>query len=440
VLHKLINAEFNAVTRRLASAMVVRKQPLVPRDEVKLFLAAYGVENSANIAAQFRSESEQIYFNYSAIYDWLVERPDGLKIESEVSEIVSQGIDVLKLNFVKVHVKLESLLKEDPIESFREQKQRIIVWQVKGVTAMYSAIFKQAKERTKLLLKPNVKYVDGVTPEALGEWLSTIGVVDDGEFLMDDLTQQDKQTDKDDINLEMAWYGYVGVHHAVLESWLRVHKLWRARGKYLSFMGDYMRLTGQATTSLGNFVINAFCHAEHVIELGSRLQAVMFLGDDNLMYYQHHKDPKPLNRRTADKYNMYSTATVHSQVGQFCSLLVVAGDNGHLHLCPDLVRLSRRYEVTSGVSKADDQNTKMRAMSYALMLGPSPALETHATNEGWPINLAQWYDPALAVSAAANFHGVSREFVLSKRMHLEAMLLNPQLHDTTLTLNASSRK
>lgn len=45
-------------------------------------------------------------------------------------------------------------------------------------------------------------------------------------------------------------------------------------------------------------------------------------------------------------------------------------------LGPDWVRLNWRYEVTNGVNESNSENLNMRAMSYAMMLGPLPQIQT----------------------------------------------------------------
>jgi hypothetical protein len=438
VLHKLVNAEFNAVSRRLAHKLVVRKHAIDPATECQGFFNAYCVQNWREVVSAMANDP--IGFDYNAIYEWLIERPDGVAIEEELNQIMSQGIDVFSLNFVKVHVKLESLLKEQPIGHMNEQKQRIIVWQVKGITVMFSAAFKQAKERLKSLLKQNVMYADGKTPEELDRFASSIPVASDGWFVEDDLEQQDKQTDMEDITVEMAMYGYLGVSKSVLEAWLRVHKNWRAKGKFLTFIGDGMRLTGQATTSLGNAIINMLCHRRFVERMGARILMICFLGDDNNIYVEGFPNTDLLNRETASYYNMFSKAKTRKAVGQFCSLLFYESAGGHLRVCPDLVRLKRRFEVTNGVARTNSDNLNMRRWSYGMMLGPSSRIDEVAKAENWPVKPHSWYDASECVPATATFHNVDSEFVLSAVGALETMMCDPKPIDHEYILSATSRK
>lgn len=68
-------------------------------------------------------------------------------------------------------MKLESILKEEPEFFIKDVKSRAIVWQAKGICAIFSPIFLQVKERLKRILRKQVKYVDGMTPKQVNDWL-----------------------------------------------------------------------------------------------------------------------------------------------------------------------------------------------------------------------------------------------------------------------------
>lgn len=72
---------------------------------------------------------------------------------------------------VKVHVKLEILLKETPIQNIRAQEGRIIVYQAAFMAALFSPIFLEAKSRLKELLAAHILYTDGLRPDELSAFL-----------------------------------------------------------------------------------------------------------------------------------------------------------------------------------------------------------------------------------------------------------------------------
>lgn len=48
--------------------------------------------------------------------------------------------------------------------------------------------------------------------------------------------------------------------------------------------------------------------------------------------------------------------------------------NGTMGMGPDVVRLKHKFEVTSGKTNPDDENLRMRTMSYAMFLGDIPEI------------------------------------------------------------------
>lgn len=75
--------------------------------------------------------------------------------------------------------------------------------------------------------------------------------------------------------------------------------------------------------------------------------------------------------------------------------------DGSIGIGPDYVRLKFRFEVTNGVSDANDDNLKMRRMSYCMNLGPIPGVQNLITKHKLPINLIKWYDPMPLLDALA---------------------------------------
>lgn len=69
------------------------------------------------------------------------------------------------LSNIKLHLKLESLLKSEPIETWRKVIARPILWQRFAVTALFSPIFLEAKKRLKTLLHSKIVYADGLQPD-----------------------------------------------------------------------------------------------------------------------------------------------------------------------------------------------------------------------------------------------------------------------------------
>lgn len=70
-----------------------------------------------------------------------------------------------------------------------------------------------------------------------------------------------------------------------------------------------MRLTGQATTALGNVIINMLVHWRFYQLNKTRLSFALFLGDDNFSAFNQRPDDKNLRKTIAAYYNMMSKNT-----------------------------------------------------------------------------------------------------------------------------------
>jgi hypothetical protein len=58
------------------------------------------------------------------------------------------------------------------------------------------------------------------------------------------------------LNYEFEIYRMLGISESVLAVWKNMHSNWKFKGTFVRGMLDAMRLTGQATTALGNLIVN----------------------------------------------------------------------------------------------------------------------------------------------------------------------------------------
>jgi hypothetical protein len=314
-----------------------------------------------------------------------------------------------------------------------EQQTRIIVWQAKGIAAIYSHVFKTAKQRLKYMLKDHIIYVDGLSPIELNTRISHLSFRPGG-FLSNDLKKQDRQTTHGLIDCEFRIYAMLGVSESVLTSWRAVHNSWVARGKRLTTFGDAMRLTGQATTALGNAIVDMLCNTDLVLSLNNSLHAMVILGDDNAMYVSDWVDKQSVERRIRTKYNMNSRLYYSRISTDFCGLMMYENNSGQLEFGPNIIRLKRRFEVTNGVSEATSENLALRSMSYAMSLGAHPSILELIIAKNWPIKVENWYDHGACVHATAAFNETSAEEVLLNQSALIEMFKNPTVHTTVWTV------
>nr|UNY85744.1 polyprotein [Rhizoctonia solani alphaendornavirus 1] len=418
VMTKPIFSTLNSVTSRYGELTVYRKKELNAKEHLRKMVQVYfhGLANS--MIEKFKAKPIKI--DGKKTMDWLNARKDREKVATDLLEILSEGVGIHKVNAINIHAKLESLLKQDPIQKPEEQKVRLIAWQRYGLAAIYSPVFLEAKKRLKMLLREEIIYADGYTANELSARLRSVRNVE--RFFESDMAKQDRQTDHETLRLEFEMYKILGVHTDVLSSWQAVHKNWRWKSKLHSGYSDAMRLTGQATTALGNVIVNMAVHTDLIWTNYSKVFLVLMLGDDNMFLTNAWLDLQKFKRDTQELFNMEVVPDSHPDYGTFIQLIAYKTPEGGCELAPDWIRLSRRFEVTNGVSESNDENLKARAMSYAMMLGALPEVMTLVAEQNWPIQPFQWYEPAQAKLAIAEKHSVSIATVEQFLAHLINMM------------------
>nr|UIA10499.1 polyprotein [Alphaendornavirus sp.] len=388
VLTKMAYGVENAVFNVLGSAIEYRKHHLDPKHEIRKFIHTYGgPDTSENIN---KWKKEPLYFDNNAMKEWLAGRTGIEGIDRELNDILSQGLFNDPINKLNVHVKLESLLKDTPITAFSQQQVRIIVWQKKGYAAMFSHVFLAAKSRLKAFLAPRFVYADGLTPEQLANRTRLIKCKG---FLEDDLTKQDRQTDGETLACEMQIYTDVlGVHQDIVQLWRAAHEHWYFKGSGMKGRLNNMRHTGQATTAIGNVLVNLLVHRRLVDRLGENLKLMMVLGDDNLILTDSFIDAQEVRREIRNFWNMESKAEYFSNYGVFLRMIAVKNESGHVQMGPDFVRLRRRFEFTNGQNEAGPDQIEARVLSYGCMLGTYPGVQEIMNEINPNVQAINWYD------------------------------------------------
>nr|QDW65432.1 polyprotein [Rhizoctonia solani endornavirus 5] len=418
VFTKVQFAVLNSITTRFGQVQVLRKRQIDCLHHIEKMKRAYFVPTCEQLISKFKKRPLKI--DAKETQKWLAKRPDRNKVTNDLLEILEEGVGVHRVNAIKIHAKLESLLKEDPITMPEEQKVRLIAWQRYGLAAIYSPVFLEAKKRLKQLLKDTVIYADGYTANELSARLRQVSGTT--RFFESDLAKQDRQTDNEMLDLEFHVYDMLGVSNEVLSSWRAVHRNWRWKSDLHSGYRDAMRLTGQATTALGNLIVNMAVHTDIVLENMSKIFLILMLGDDNMFLTSAFLDLIGFKRDTEELFNMEVTPDSHTTHGTFIQLIAYKTPEGTCEMAPDWVRLARRYEVTNGASESTPDNLHARAMSYCMMLGAIPEVNALVARKNWPIKPFQWYEPGQAKIAMAAKHNTTTAEIEIRLKHLINMM------------------
>jgi guanylate kinase len=412
-----MTAGTQAVSDLFGKTLVLRTVAHDPIQDAKRFVDTYFTKN----ALQYLPE---INLDHKHILEWLKERPDGMKIANELVDLFSSGLDIRGMDKVNVHMKLESRMKDMIVkaltadheagtgmpETIEEQRVRLIVWQQKGLTAIFAAGFAKVKDHLKRCLKPNVIYTDGLTPAQLSAWCNKIQVKTP-TFVEDDLAKQDRQTDATLIATEMELYKLLNMNPAIVEMWSVVHKHWRAKGIGIKFVGDATRQTGQATTALGNAIVNLLVHMRFVRDLGNNLKIMLVLGDDNAFVATTSITASQVSLNSARHFNMVSTPIISSENAGYLRMIIYKSTEGCLELGPDIIRLRRRFEVLNGSGNTTKEKLEMRCMSYCAMLGSLPPVKALIKSKAWPVVPTMWYNWETLKRATAIRYKTTPEYV-----------------------------
>jgi hypothetical protein len=377
-------------------------------------------------------QNKPIFYDSRKIMEWLVGRKNQSGVFSELNTILAEGMTQHPMNKAKVHAKLESLVKEDLWDQpLTLQKIRIIVWHAKGICAIFAPIFLEAKNRLKALLNERTIYADGLTPDELSARLRLVG--DNHYFLETDLAKQDRQTDKDLIDIEMYTYRQLGVDPRVISLWRVTHEKWRFKGVHVSGILDWMRWTGQATTSIGNVITNMAVNSR-ILDLNlSAITLVLQLGDDFAALLTRKINVAEMKKISKQFYNMDSKASISEETCTFLQMNIYKNAQGVCEVGPDYRRLRKRFEVTNGTTNYDSDVFLSRVMAYIMMLGSTKEVLEVVKMYDLPLEPKLWYEMPAAIHASAIRHDTSELEVLNDYNLLINMMKTQRLYQHTWT-------
>ncbi|YP_438202.1 polyprotein [Oryza rufipogon endornavirus] len=403
VLTKICFEEGGSITGRLFS--VVNLRTVTPDPEKILWdvCNAYFQPGWEHNIPHFKNDL--LIITPEDVKNWVEENKDCFGVEKELNDLLAGELLIKPINDVNVHLKLESLLKEKHISLMKEQQARIIVWQRKAVCGLFAKLFVRCKERLKTLLLDHILYVDGLRPDEISAKLRQISNV--FGFFENDLTKQDRQTDKPILEVEMLMYLMLGVHPNIIASWRASHEDWRFKSTNYWGKSTAMRLTGQATTALGNCITNMQVHSKFVIKNKYWLKFALFLGDDMCMGFSHKPNTQHLRQDIACKFNMQSKDSWVLNGATFCSMVVYKTNDDVVEIGPDVVRMKFRFEVTNGVHEATKENLLMRKASYLMMLGKTPEVDQLVKELQLPITPIHWYNYHMMLQGVADKWGMN---------------------------------
>lgn len=128
MLAKIVFEEHRAIAGRLKA--VVELRTIIP-NKVKLIqdmsIAYFSKDWIAKVEKYMH---DPIMYDANETKDWLNRSKNANKKQNDLLQFILNDIETKPINDVKVHVKLESLLKDETkiIKNWKQQEARIIVW------------------------------------------------------------------------------------------------------------------------------------------------------------------------------------------------------------------------------------------------------------------------------------------------------------------------
>ncbi|AOV81679.1 polyprotein [Ceratobasidium endornavirus B] len=420
---KMVYGELNASFIRMEDHKVYRKHNLNVREEVERTCDAYFTSNWRELSKSFPT----ITLNDEATREWLRGRTGVKKIDKELDELEAGGFLENGVNSFNVHQKLESLLKSNPIIDWAKQQVRIIVWQMRGIAAMFSPVFMAAKTHLKSLFGDRFVYADGCRPDELSARVRLVSS-ENVYFFEDDLAKQDKQTDRQVLDCHYYMYQNVlRVHPMVIQIWSTGTIKWDYKGIFVRGMSDEKVQSGTATTGIGNVITNMMCHRRMVERAGKHLKLMMVLGDDNMAIFEGYRpNDRELRVEIRDFFNMESSAETTQTHCVFLQMIIGKGNNGTCALGPDVIRLRNRFEVTNGVSADPESTINARCMSYLMLLGLNETTLQIIKDKNYPIEPVNWHDMTASITTASHRYKKSEEWVRNELTMLYNYLRKPE--------------
>lgn len=422
ILSKWTFEEHRAITGRILSKLRLRnlEKTLGAKERVNKFVKCYFGDNFS----AYNNTSQILDVDAYETMLWISKRRDGLKIAKELNDMFTDELGLIPLNAINVHMKLESLMKEKPIMHWGQHQARGIYWQRKAIAAISSPVFLKIKSRLKNSLRDKYVYADGLTPGELNQKCRNTTNVN--WFFENDLSKQDRQTDKPLIEVEMRLYALLGASPSLLKWWRTMHEQWKFRARWNKGQAEEMRLTGQSTTAIGNLITNMQVHNDFFLKNDHIVKRVLFLGDDVLVMLSDKPDVSSLSKETKEKHNMVSKQRLSADGGIFCCMIAYKNSQGGCELGPDYVRLRYRFEVTNGVSEATPENIQSRCQSYACMVGKTPEMVSLMRSKGWILPLQHWYDGINLPIAIAKRYDLNEHDVMNNYAILVDYLTSPE--------------
>jgi len=247
------------------------------------FLRSMCVENAKEKLEGY--QKDRVALEENAYKDWISQsRPD--VVNRVARELIECDVPLLEQDVGSYLVMLKSDVKpplsDKPLRS--TISPQVIVYHSKGLSSMYSAIFRVLVKRFLSLLRPNVHVNLLKDMGDIKKFLQAVHPFDEElKYVENDFSKYDKSQDAFVFELEQYVFRQLGMNEDLLQRWVVGHEDCRLFSftTGLSLHLRFQRKSGDATTSFGNVLLNIMSVA-YAYQISDYAWA-LFMGDDSLM-------------------------------------------------------------------------------------------------------------------------------------------------------------
>nr|APG77570.1 hypothetical protein [Behai endorna-like virus 1] len=442
VISQMHGIQYNTITDRVHGVVDYKKIKINVIKQFNQFVKVYFKKNASAVT---HMQMNPIKVSLQQSINWLANAQRNNVKLIDLIKLIHNDISLRNFNDIKMHIKSQVLTKQSP-KDFKQMSARSILWQRYAISAVFSPVFLKIKQRFKQMLIPTVVYADGLRPDELYARCKSVQLNNQKScFVQNDLQKQDKQTVMQIIQIQMLIYKYLGMQNNLVDFWRLMHIDWQLRSKYSTTMATAQRLTGQATTAIGNVITNLIVHTDFIKYNMSQLKLMLVLGDDFVAIMNRQPQIMNLRQHIKVKYNMISKASFNYNYGNFCQLVLYNTPDNCVGIGPDYVRLKRRFEVCNNIKASNDQNQQLKysilqckSMSYLMMLGDNINTKKIIEKYKYPIKPLKWYDIQPLQQALCEKHNVSQYYIQNQKALLYKMI--QQLNAQQVKLSIWSNK
>jgi len=195
-----------------------------------------------------------------ALTDW-VKQAQTSKVEAAMRELREEMMPLEQQSVEDYIVMLKAdakpTLSQKPLTTVTEPQ--VIVYHKKAMSAMFSAIFRVIVRRLLSLLKPNFLLLLLKDPKDITQLIDAYQPFGQSvRYLENDFSKFDKSQGGFVFRLEAYIFSQLGLSEAALQQWFQGHETCHLRSftTGLSLHVMYQRKSGDATTALGNGLLN----------------------------------------------------------------------------------------------------------------------------------------------------------------------------------------